>query len=86
MNNQKCNYIIITLINFIFILSFFFYIINFSQAFKGGIIDYIGATFMTWLFLQVFPFISCLISALLRYYGIKNKNNRLYRLNQVYIY
>ena len=79
-------YIILASINFVFLILFFFYIINFSEAFKGGIIDYLGGTFMTWLFLQVIPFISCIISSLFRYYGLKNQNNRLYKLNQVYIY
>ena len=86
IKKKKRLYIIISSINFLFILFFFFYIINFSEAFQGGIIDYIGATFMTWLLLQIIPFISCAISALFRYYGLKNKNNRLYKLNQVYIY
>ena len=85
-NSKNCFYIILASIKFILIIFFFFYIINFSQAYKGGIIDYVGATFMTWLFLQVIPFISCLIFALFRYYGLKKQDNRLYKLNQVYIY
>ena len=86
MKKKKRLYIIISAINFIFVIFFFFYIINFCHAYKGGIIDYIGESFMTWLLLQVIPFISCLISALFRYYGLKYQNNRLYKLNQVYIY
>ena len=85
-NHQNFIYIIIACVDFILIIFFFFYLINFSQAYKGGILDYVGATFMTWLFLQVIPFISCIISALFRYYGLKNNNNRLYKLNQIYIY
>ena len=84
--NKKYNfYIILASINFIFILFFFLYIINLCQAFKGEVVDYIWATFMTWLMLQIIPFIICLISALFRYYGIKNENKRLYKLNQAYI-
>jgi hypothetical protein len=86
MNSQTSTYIVIATINFIFIVFFFFYIINFSQAFKGAVVDYIAGTFMTWLLLQIIPFISCFISALFRYYGIKNPDNRLYKLNQAYIY
>ena len=86
MKKKKRFYIIIASINFVFIIFFFFYIINFSEVFRGGIIDYIGATFMTWLLLQIIPFITSLISALFRYYGLKKENNRLYKLNQVYLY
>ena len=85
-NDKNYFYIVLSSINCVLIIFFFFYIINFSQAYKGGVLDYIGATFMTWLFLQIIPFISCLISALFRYYGLKNQNNRLYKLNQVYIF
>ena len=85
-NDKNCCFIVIAFINFIFMIFFFFYIVNFSQVFKGGVLDYIGGTFMTWLFLQVAPFISCLISASFRYFGLKKENNRLYKLNQVYIF
>ena len=67
-------------------LFFAFYIINFSEAFKGGILDYVAGALMTWIFLEGFPFITCFISALFRYYGLKNNNSKLYKLNQVYIF
>ena len=85
-NRKNLTYIWIVCINFVLLIVFFFYIINFSQAYKGGVVDYVGGTLMTWIFLQIIPFISCLISALFRYYGLKKQNNRLYKLNQVYIY
>ena len=85
-NDKNCSFILIAFINFAFMIVFFFYIINFSQAFKGGVLDYVAGTFMTWLFLQVAPFVSCLISASFRYLGLKKENNRLYKLNQVYIF
>ena len=35
MHSKKCLYIIVAFINFIFIIVFYFYIVNFTQAFKG---------------------------------------------------
>ena len=85
-DSKKKNFIIAICINFVLMIFFGFYLINFSQAFKGGVLDYVAGTLITWIFLQVIPFLSCIISALFRYYGIKNKNERLYKLNQVYIF
>ena len=79
-------YLIITGINFIFMILFFYYLINFAQAYKGGYIDYITGGFMTWIMLQVFPFITCFISTIFRICGIKCGYNKLYKLNQVYIF
>ena len=79
-------YLIIASINFILMLLFFYYLINFSQVYKGGCIDYITGGFMTWVMLQVFPFITCFISTILRICGIKRKRSKLYKLNQVYAF
>ena len=79
-------HIIIASINFVLILVFFYYLINFSQAYKSGYIDYLTAAFLTWILLQVFPFITCLISTFFRYYGIKKGYKKIYKLNQVYIF
>ena len=79
-------YLIITSINFIFMLLFFYYLINFSQVYIGGYIDFITGGFMTWIMLQVFPFITCFISTILRICGMKTKSSKLYKLNQVYAF
>lgn len=50
---------------------FFVYLTNFSAAYSGGALDYIGAGIWTFAFLQILPFISSLIISLLRYYGMK---------------
>ena len=85
-HEKNRSFILIFFINFILMLFFVFYIINFSEAFKGGILDYVAGALMTWIFLQVFPFITCFISVLFRYYGLKNNNSKLYKMNQVYIF
>ena len=79
-------YLIITSINFIFMILFFYYLINFSQAYKGGYIDYITAGFMTWIMLQIFPFITCFISTIFRFCGLKKGHRKFYKLNQAYIF
>ena len=82
----NCYYIIIACINFLFMILFFYYLINFSEAYKGGFVDYLTAGFMTWILLQIFPFITCFISTIFRYCGIKCGTKKLYKLNQVYAF
>ena len=83
IKKAKIRYIIFAFINLIFMIVFFVYLTNFSSAYSGGALDYIGAAIWTFIFLQILPFISSLIIATLRHYGMKNKSNGLYKFSQV---
>ena len=61
----------------------FYLLINFNEVFRGGILDLVAGVFWTFIFLQIIPFIYCLIFALIRYKGIKNKNKKMYLLSQI---
>ena len=65
---------------------FYFYITNFYGVYAGGYIDYLAATFITFLFMQIIPFLICLGFALFRYYGVKKSNSTLYKMGQLLIY
>ena len=84
--NSKTKYIILFVINIIFTVAFYFLIINFFAVYRGGIIDYLAASTWTFIYLQIFPFILCFIFALFRYFGLKNSNNKLYKIGQLLIY
>jgi hypothetical protein len=86
MVNYNKYYLIIGSINFILMMIFFYYLVNFSQAYKGGYIDFLTGGFITWIFLQIFPFITCFISSVFRFCGIKKGYSKLYKLNQVYAF
>ena len=86
MVNYNKYYLIIGSINFILMMIFFYYLVNFSQAYKGGYIDFLTGGFITWIFLQIFPFITCFISSIFRFCGIKKGYSKLYKLNQVYAF
>ena len=83
IKKTKVRYIIFAFINLIFMIIFFVYLTNFSMAYSGGALDYIGAGIWTFILLQILPFISSLIIAFLRYYGIKKNKEGMYKMSQV---
>ena len=83
IKKTKKRYIIFAFINLFLMILFFVYLTNFSNAYSGGALDYIGAGIWTFIFLQIFPFISSLLIAFLRQHGMKNKNEKMYKLSQV---
>ena len=86
LSNSKTKYIILFVINIIFTVVFYILIVNFFAVYRGGIIDYLAASTWTFIYLQIFPFILCFIFALFRYFGLKNSNNKLFKIGQLLIY
>ena len=82
-NKTRVRYIIFSFINLTFMIIFFVYLTNFSNTYSGGALDYIGAGIWTFIFLQILPIFSSLITALLRYYGIKKNKEGMYKMSQV---
>ena len=79
----KVKYIVFAVINLILMVVFFIYLTNFSNAYSGGALDYIGAGIWTFIMLQILPFISSLIIATLRYYGMKKSSQGMYKISQI---
>ena len=82
-SKTRVRYIIFSFINLTFMIIFFVYLTNFSNTYSGGALDYIGAGIWTFIFLQILPIFSSLITALLRYYGIKKNKEGMYKMSQV---
>ena len=74
------------LIDIILMIIFFCYIVNFSAVYEGGDLDYISASILTFIFLQVFPFFICLVLTLIRYLGLKISSESLYKISQILAY
>ena len=86
LRKQRKKYIILSIINFILMLVFYFCIINFYGPYREGIIDYLSAFLMTFIFMQAFPFVICLVFSIIRYIAIKNSNDKLFNIGQILIY
>ena len=74
------------MIDMILMIFFFCYMINYSAVYIGGDLDYISAGILTFIFLQVFPFIICLILASIRYLGLKVSSEKLSKISQIFAY
>ena len=61
----------------------FIYLINFSFAYPGGILDTISNSIITFIFLQIFPLISSLLICSLRYLSIIKEYRILYEFSQL---
>ena len=82
MKKAKKNYIIFFSVCFAIMLIIFYSVINFAQVYVGGVLDFVAGIFWAFIFLQIIPFIYCLIFSFCRYKGIKNNNEKLYKLGQ----
>ena len=83
IKRAKIRYIIFAFINLVFMILFFVYLTNFTTAYSGGALDYIGAGIWTFIFLQILPIFSSLIITFLRYYGMQNEKEGMYKMSQV---
>ena len=80
---EKKRYIIFFSIFLVVSIAIFYLLINFCEVYYGGILDLIAGFLWTFIFLQIIPFIYCLIFAFIRYKSIKNKNEKMYQFSQI---
>ena len=83
MKKAKKKFIIFFSICLAIMILIFYAMINFNEVYHGGILDLIAGVFWTFIFLQIIPFIYCLIFAFIRYLGIKKKNEKMYYFSQI---
>ena len=86
LDTVRIKYKFMYMINMVLMLFFWYYVINFSAVYRGGDIDYISASIMTFIFLQIFPFFGCLVLAILRYCGLKKSEEKMYKLSQFFVF
>ena len=54
-------YLLIIGIGFIIMIIIFYSVISFNEVYRGGYSDLLAATIWTFIFMQIIPFIFCLI-------------------------
>ena len=76
MKKIKCLFIIFSVINFVVNLIFSSYLISFNSIYDKSTADFLIPSFITFLLLQIFPFISSIVIALIAYFGFKKENKK----------
>ena len=79
-STRKC-FIIFFAISLGIMVIIFYGSITFAQVYRGGVLDLIAGALWTFIFLQIIPFLLCLVFALFRYYGIQKNKQILYDLS-----
>ena len=82
LKNEKKIYIIFFSIGFGIMLIIFYFSITFAEVYSGGVLDFVAGIFWTFIFLQIIPFIYCLIFAYCRYKGIKDNKEKWFNFGQ----
>jgi len=81
LESTKKRFIIFFTISLGIMVIIFFASIAFAHVYRGGVLDLIAGVLWTFIFLQIIPFLLCLVFDLIRYYGIKNNNKILIDLS-----
>ena len=77
MSRIKLLFIIFFIVNFVLILLLSIYNIGFNIIYNKSVSDFIIPTVITFLILQILPFITSVIITLLMHTGLKKKNKKL---------
>ena len=86
MSKIKALFIIFFIINFILIILFSIYITGFNIVYDKSAFDFIIPSLITFILLQILPFIICAIITLLLYLGMKNENKNLVNIAKMLLF
>ena len=79
-------YLIFFSLNLITIVFICYTLITFNQIYKGGLPDLFAAMIWTFIFLQFFPFINCIIFAFIIKEGMKHKIDCLIKVGEFFYF
>ena len=86
VSKTKIKYVIFFIVIMILMVAFFFSLAGFGVCYGGGIVDYLTASIISLIFLEIFPFLWSILIALFRYFGFKNKNMYLLKISQFFMF
>ena len=81
MKTMKIKYIVFLVVNFILMLMFWYYCCAFCNCYPNTAMNWLISSFFTWGIILLFPFLLCLVIAILRYLGLKYKWEICYKIS-----
>ena len=82
LHSMKRNYLILLIINFLFIIFFWYFLSTFCNVYKNSQLDWLKGSIITFVVIELLPFLFCLFITCLRYLGLKCKMEGAYKLSQ----
>ena len=82
LKSMKRNYIILLIINYLFIIFFWYYLSTFCNVYKNSKWDWFEGSIITFIVIELLPFFYCLLITCLRFLGLKFKMEGAYKLSQ----
>jgi hypothetical protein len=86
MSKIKSLFITFFIINFVLLIIFSSYLIGFNMVYKGSESDFLIPTLVTFILLQILPFIISIIISLLWYNGLKKENRTLVNIAKTFLF
>ena len=83
---MKTKFIIFGIINFVLMILATIFILSFHSAYAGGFFDYFSCFIMTFLFLQIIPFIISIVLGCMMFEGAKKNNECCLNLSRVFLF
>ena len=76
MSKIKSLFIVFFIINFVLLILFSTYIIGFNMIYNKSLSDFLIPSFITFILLQIIPFITSIIITIIMYSGLKKENQK----------
>ena len=86
MSKIKSLFITFFVINFVLLIILGTYLIGFNMVYKGSESDFLIPTLITFILLQILPFIISIIITLLWYNGLKKENKTLVNIAKTFLF
>ena len=82
----KCLFIVFFIINFLLVIIFCLFLLGFILINNNSEIDFLIPSFITFILLQIIPFISSIIISLIIYFGLKNDNKKMINIGKSFLF
>ena len=82
LKSMKRNYLIFLIINCLFIIFFWYYLSTFCNVYKNSQWDWFEGSVITFIVIELLPFLFCFLITCLRFLGLKCKMEGAYKLSQ----
>ena len=82
----KCLFILFFFLNFILIIIFCLFLLGFNIINSNSETDFLIPSLVTFLLLQIIPFLTNIIITIIMYFGLKNDNKKMINIGKTFLF